>query len=188
MRQTTLGTGWYRESKRHSEAAKKGAGKKKEKFVKESLTAEISDLTRKIQGIYDGATMFALQVIEKGGTRKEADAVYKSHIRKAKPLEKKRDGLRKRLWIYNAKVEKEKLNKETKKQGDYRQQRDRLTHVLDIIRELEREMNAPVLKSEIVEKGVVSGLTEDEVVECIECLKLDGNIYDPNRDNRYKLV
>jgi hypothetical protein len=69
-----------------------------------------------------------------------------------------------------------------------RQQRDRLTHVLDITRELEREFNAPVMKSEIVEKGMKEGLSESQVEESIDRLKMDGQIYDPNRNERYKIV
>ena len=67
-------------------------------------------------------------------------------------------------------------------------ERDRLTHVLDIVRELEKEYNAPVLKSEIVERAVKEGISENEVENALERLKLDGQIYDPNRNERYKVV
>jgi replicative DNA helicase Mcm len=72
--------------------------------------------------------------------------------------------------------------------GVTKSQRDRLTHVLDIIRELEKEFNAPVMKSEIVERGLKEGISEREVENAIDRLKQDGQIYDPNRNDRYKVV
>jgi replicative DNA helicase Mcm len=72
--------------------------------------------------------------------------------------------------------------------GVTKSQRDRLTHVLDIIRELEREFNAPVMKSEILERGLRDGISEKEVESSIDRLKQDGQIYDPNRNGRYKVV
>jgi len=72
--------------------------------------------------------------------------------------------------------------------GVTKSQRDRLTHVLDIIRELEREFNAPVMKSEILERGLKDGISEKEVEGAINRLKQDGQIYDPNRNDRYKVV
>jgi replicative DNA helicase Mcm len=72
--------------------------------------------------------------------------------------------------------------------GVTKSQRDRLTHVLDIIRELEREFNAPVMKSEIVDKALKEGISEKEVESSIDRLKQDGQIYDPNRNDRYKVV
>ncbi len=72
--------------------------------------------------------------------------------------------------------------------GVTKSQRDRLTHVLDIVRELEKEFNAPVMKSEIVERAVKEGISEKEVENALERLKLDGQIYDPNRNERYKVV
>jgi replicative DNA helicase Mcm len=72
--------------------------------------------------------------------------------------------------------------------GVTKSQRDRLTHVLDIIRELEREFNAPVMKSEILERGLKEGISEKEVGSAIDRLKQDGQIYDPNRNDRYKVV
>lgn len=72
--------------------------------------------------------------------------------------------------------------------GVTKSQRDRLTLVLDIIRELEREFNAPVMKSEILERGLKEGASEKEVESAIERLKQDGQIYDPNRNDRYKVV
>jgi replicative DNA helicase Mcm len=67
-------------------------------------------------------------------------------------------------------------------------QRDRLRQTLDIIRELEREVNAPVMKSEIVDRALKDGITENEVESAINRLKQDGQIYDPNRNGRYKVV
>lgn len=72
--------------------------------------------------------------------------------------------------------------------GVTRSQRERLTHVLDIIKELEKELNAPVKKSEIIERAVKEGIPEKEVEKAIEKLKLDGYIYDPRRNDRYKVV
>ena len=72
--------------------------------------------------------------------------------------------------------------------GVTKSQRDRLTHVLDIIRELEKEFNAPVMKSEVMERAVKEGISEKEVENAIERLKLDSQIYDPNRNGRYKVV
>jgi replicative DNA helicase Mcm len=72
--------------------------------------------------------------------------------------------------------------------GVTKSQRDRLTHVLDIIRELEKEFNAPVMKSEIVERAIKEGVSEREVENAIDRLKQDGQIYDPNRNDRYKVV
>jgi replicative DNA helicase Mcm len=72
--------------------------------------------------------------------------------------------------------------------GVTKSQRDRLTHVLDIIRELEREFNAPVMKSEILERGLKEGASEKEIESAIDRLKQDGQIYDPNRNDRYKVV
>jgi replicative DNA helicase Mcm len=72
--------------------------------------------------------------------------------------------------------------------GVTKSQRDRLTHVLDIIRELEKEFNAPVMKSEIVERAVKEGISERDVENAIDRLKQDGQIYDPNRNDRYKVV
>lgn len=72
--------------------------------------------------------------------------------------------------------------------GVTKSQRDRLTQVLDIIRELEKEINAPVMKSEIVERAGKEGISDSEVESALERLKLDGQIYDPNRNDRYKIV
>ncbi|MEE8402184.1 MAG: minichromosome maintenance protein MCM [Candidatus Hydrothermarchaeaceae archaeon] len=72
--------------------------------------------------------------------------------------------------------------------GVTKSQRDRLTHVLDIIRELEKEFNAPVMKSEIMDRAVKEGISEKEVENAIERLKQDSQIYDPNRNGRYKIV
>jgi replicative DNA helicase Mcm len=72
--------------------------------------------------------------------------------------------------------------------GVTRAQRDRLTRVLDIIKELEKELNAPVKKSEIIEMGLKEGITKNEIEKAIEKLKSDGYIYDPRRNERYKVV
>ncbi|MEE8401709.1 MAG: minichromosome maintenance protein MCM [Candidatus Hydrothermarchaeaceae archaeon] len=72
--------------------------------------------------------------------------------------------------------------------GVTKSQRDRLTQVLDIIRELEKEVKAPVMKSEIVERAGKEGISDSEVESALERLKLDGQIYDPNRNDRYKIV
>ncbi len=72
--------------------------------------------------------------------------------------------------------------------GVTKSQRERLTQVLDIIKELENELNAPVKKSEIIERAGKYGIPEKEVEKAIERLKLDGYIYDPKRNDRYKVV
>lgn len=72
--------------------------------------------------------------------------------------------------------------------GVTKSQRDRLTNVLDIIRGLEKEFNAPVMKSEIMERAVRDGISEKDVENAIDRLKQDGQIYDPNRNERYKIV
>ncbi|MBI5254051.1 MAG: minichromosome maintenance protein MCM [Euryarchaeota archaeon] len=71
--------------------------------------------------------------------------------------------------------------------GVTKSQRDRLTHVLDIIKELEKEYGT-AKKSEIIERAVQEGIPEREAEKAIEKLRLDGHIYDPMRDERYKVV
>ena len=71
--------------------------------------------------------------------------------------------------------------------GVTKSQRDRLTHVLDIIKELEKEYGT-AKKSEIIERAVSEGIPESEAEKAIEKLRLDGHIYDPKRDERYKVV
>lgn len=68
------------------------------------------------------------------------------------------------------------------------QERDRLTIILDIVRELEREFNAPVMESEIMQRAYEKGIIELETAGALERLKMDGQIYDPNRNQRYKVV
>ncbi|MCK5601557.1 hypothetical protein KAR91_06810 [Candidatus Pacearchaeota archaeon] len=68
------------------------------------------------------------------------------------------------------------------------QQRDTLTHILDIVRELEKELNAPVTEIEIMQRAYDEGINELETSGALERLKMDGQIYDPNRNKRYKVV
>lgn len=71
--------------------------------------------------------------------------------------------------------------------GVTKSQRDRLTHVLDIIKELEKEYGT-AKKSEIIERAANEGIPEREAEKAIEKLRLDGHVYDPMRDERYKVV
>lgn len=68
------------------------------------------------------------------------------------------------------------------------QERDTLTHILDIVRELEREVNAPITEIEIMQRAYEDGINELETSAALERLKQDGQIYDPNRNRRYKVV
>jgi DNA replicative helicase MCM subunit Mcm2 (Cdc46/Mcm family) len=69
-----------------------------------------------------------------------------------------------------------------------RKERDRLTVILDIVRELEKEFNAPVEEALIMQRAYEEGISELETSGALERLKLDGQIYDPNRNGRYKVV
>lgn len=133
-----------------------------------SPTNELEHLNTTIDEKRKDATMEALQVIEQGGTKAEADRL----------LQKREEELDILLVKRNELVKSSKFTRE----------RDRLTHVLDLTRELEKEYNAPVLKSEIVERGIKEGLSEKEIEDSIDRLKMDGQIYDPNRNERYKIV
>ncbi len=71
--------------------------------------------------------------------------------------------------------------------GTTKSQRDRLSHVLDIIKEVERIFGtAP--KSEILARAAKEGISQSEAEKAIEKLKQDGFIYDPNRNEKYKVV
>ncbi|MBI4344194.1 MAG: minichromosome maintenance protein MCM, partial [Euryarchaeota archaeon] len=65
--------------------------------------------------------------------------------------------------------------------GVTKTQRDRLTHLLDIIRGLEREYGT-AKKAEILERASKEGIPEREAEKAIEKLKLDGHIFEPKFD------
>jgi replicative DNA helicase Mcm len=70
--------------------------------------------------------------------------------------------------------------------GVSKSQRDRITAVLDIIAEIEKEYgNAK--KSEIIEMASEQGITAKQAEEALEKLKSDGHIYEPWQDERYKI-
>ena len=68
------------------------------------------------------------------------------------------------------------------------QDRDLLTHILDIIRELEREFNEPIDESLIMQRAYEEDISELETSGALNRLKQDGQIYDPNRNQKYKVV
>lgn len=59
--------------------------------------------------------------------------------------------------------------------------------ILDIIKELEKEYGT-AKKSEITERARSEGISEAEAAGAIEKLRMDGHIYDPKRDESYKIV
>jgi replicative DNA helicase Mcm len=65
--------------------------------------------------------------------------------------------------------------------GVTKSQRDRLTHVLDIIKEIEKEYGT-AKKSEIIERALEEGIPEGEVEKAIEKLRIDGYIFEPRVD------
>lgn len=71
--------------------------------------------------------------------------------------------------------------------GVTKSQRDRITRVLEMIREIEKEYGS-AKKSEIIERAMEEGISEREAEKAIEKLRADGHIYDPKRDERYKVV
>jgi replicative DNA helicase Mcm len=71
--------------------------------------------------------------------------------------------------------------------GVTKSQRDRITRILEIIREIEKEYGS-AKKSEILERAAEDGIPEREAERAIEKLRADGHIYDPRRDERYKVV
>jgi replicative DNA helicase Mcm len=71
--------------------------------------------------------------------------------------------------------------------GVTKSQRDRITHILEIIREIEKEYGT-AKKTEIIARAMEEGITEGEAEKAIEKLRADGHIYDPRRDDRYKVV
>ena len=71
--------------------------------------------------------------------------------------------------------------------GVTKSQRDRITRILEIIREIEREYGS-AKKSEIIDRAAEMGIPEVEAEKAIEKLRKDGHIYDPRRDDRYKVV
>jgi DNA replicative helicase MCM subunit Mcm2 (Cdc46/Mcm family) len=71
--------------------------------------------------------------------------------------------------------------------GVTKSQRDRITRILEIIREIEREYGS-AKKSEIIDRAAEVGIPEVEAEKAIEKLRKDGHIYDPRRDDRYKVV
>jgi DNA replicative helicase MCM subunit Mcm2 (Cdc46/Mcm family)/DNA-binding transcriptional regulator YiaG len=71
--------------------------------------------------------------------------------------------------------------------GVTKSQRDRITRILEIIREIEKEYGS-AKKSEIIDRAAEAGIPEVEAGKAIEKLRKDGHIYDPRRDDRYKVV
>ena len=71
--------------------------------------------------------------------------------------------------------------------GVTKSQRDRITRILEIIREIEKEYGS-AKKSEIIDRAAEVGIPEVEAEKAIEKLRKDGHIYDPRRDDRYKVV
>jgi replicative DNA helicase Mcm len=71
--------------------------------------------------------------------------------------------------------------------GVTKSQRDRITRILEIIREIENEYGT-AKKTEIIERAMEEGISEREAGKAIEKLRADGHIYDPRRDDRYKVV
>ncbi|MEK6977066.1 MAG: minichromosome maintenance protein MCM [Candidatus Hydrothermarchaeota archaeon] len=65
--------------------------------------------------------------------------------------------------------------------GVTKTQRDRLTHLLDIIKGLEREYGT-AKKAEILERASKEGIPEREAEKAIEKLKLDGHVFEPKFD------
>jgi DNA replicative helicase MCM subunit Mcm2 (Cdc46/Mcm family) len=59
--------------------------------------------------------------------------------------------------------------------------------VLEIIREIEEEYGS-AMKQEIIERAREEGISEKDVEMAIKKLKDEGHIYEPRRDERYKVV
>ncbi len=70
--------------------------------------------------------------------------------------------------------------------GVTKSQRDRLTHVLDIIKDLEKEYGT-AKKPEILERAAQEGIPEREAEKAIEKLRLDGHIFEPKFE-QYKVA
>lgn len=77
---------------------------------------------------------------------------------------------------------------DTFRDSESAQNRDMLTHVLDIIRELEKEINVPVAESIIMQRAYEEDISELETSAALNRLKQDGQIFDPNRNQKYKVV
>jgi len=69
-----------------------------------------------------------------------------------------------------------------------RLERDILTTTLNIVKGIERESNAPAHEAEIMRRAHREGINELEASAALERLKQDGQIYDPGRNRRYKIV
>jgi replicative DNA helicase Mcm len=73
--------------------------------------------------------------------------------------------------------------------GKTTSQRDRAMTILDIIKKLEKEnKNKYADKYEIISRAQEKGITQKETVLTIERLRADSVIYDPNRNEKYKVI
>lgn len=124
------------------------------------------------------ATIKALQVIEKGGTIRDADKVLLKEEKEINKLVRERE-----------KISKEIQTKTERKTIDKRQRihrRDDILATLKVIRELEEEWGL-ANKNKIYSKLREQGMEDSEITEILEKLKRDGNIYEPRHDN-FKIV
>ncbi|MEE9118254.1 MAG: hypothetical protein V3U02_06645 [Calditrichia bacterium] len=184
-----MASGWHGESRRHSEVRKNNSTQK----IIDLRKSEISKLDAKISDIYKQATIVALHAIEVGGTMEDSDKAHKAYIKKAKldQLIKKRDNLRRRVWKMEEGIRISNIPKKERysyKGRVIKKGEKPYIHTLDIIRELEKEYNAPVLRREIIERGKSEGLSGKQVDEAIHRLRMDAQIYDPRRNQEYKIV
>tara|TARA_B100000315_G_scaffold260157_1_gene319585 strand:- start:710 stop:2746 length:2037 start_codon:yes stop_codon:yes gene_type:complete len=84
-------------------------------------------------------------------------------------------------------MEKGKVDIDKIEIGKTRSQRDRVIRILKIIKEIEKEYGSAD-KSEIISRAIELGISEKETVLTIERLRSDNGIFDPNRNERYKVV